>query len=295
MPDRAPSVPWGGGPLNRGWLLGLGEAVAPALSQRVSRALAESLAEAYAAHVPEARRALASNLRGAFPGLPPGGPEELAVRTLRAYARGVSDYLRASADPPRVFPQSPEASKRIASKGGKVLVTAHLGNWEVGGAFLAESVGPHWILGFPEPDPGLERFRSRRRERQGHRYLPADAVLQALPALRSSLERGESAVVLADRALGRDRAPVAFRGRPAHFLRSPALLASLAGVPLVPVAVMAEEDGTYTAWVGEPAWCGGDDGSVRAALQGTADFFGAVLERYPDQWYTFYPYWQEGP
>lgn len=295
MPDGAPKVSWGGGPLNRGWLLGLGEAIALSLPRRMSRALAETLAEAYAVHVPEARRALASNLRGAFPDLPPGGPEELAVQTLRAYARGVSDYLRAPADPPRVFPQSPEASKRIASKGGKVLVTAHMGNWEVGGAFLAESVGPHWILGLPERDPVLERFRSRRRERQGHRYLAADAVLRSLPALRASLERGESAVILADRAVGRDRASVVFRGRRAHFLRSPALLASLAGVPLVPVAVMAEEDGTYTAWVGEPAWCEGDDTSVRAALQGTADFFGAVLERYPDQWYNFFPYWQEGP
>ncbi|MEW5764799.1 MAG: lysophospholipid acyltransferase family protein [Acidobacteriota bacterium] len=295
MADRAPSIPWGGGPLNRGWLLALGEALAPAVPRQVARALAEAIAEAYALHGPEVRRSLASNLRGAFPDLPPGGPEELAIRTLRAYARGVADYLRAPVDPPRVVPRSPAATERMARQGGKVLVTAHLGNWEVGGAFLAASVGPHWILGFPERDPDLERFRSRRRERQGHHYLPADAVLRSLPALRSSLERGESAVILADRAVGRDRAPVVFRGRPAHFLRSPALLAALAGVPLVPTAVMAEQDGTYSAWVGEPARCGGDDGSVRAALQGAADFFGAVLERYPDQWYNFYPYWQEGP
>lgn len=295
MPEGGSPLPWGAGPLNRGWLLALGEAVALALSRPAARALAEGLADAYASHSPLTCRALALNLRGAFPDLPPGGPEELAIRTLHAYARGVADYLRAPAEVPPVLSESPQASRRMAEGGGKVLVTAHLGNWEVGGAFLAASVGPHWILGFPERDPAMERFRSRRRERQGHRYLPADAVLASLSILRRALERGESVVILADRSVGRDGARVVFRGRPALFLRSPALLAALAGVPLVPTAVMAEEDGTYTALVGESQRCEGDDASVRAALQGTADFFGAVLERYPDQWYNFFPYWQEGP
>lgn len=285
---------WNVSAFNTGLVFRVADLGCRLLPRAAVQAISDSLMDWYQGLRPEVPAAIADNLRLAFPGRPERDIEDLVARTFRTYGRGVVDYLRASHDPPRVQPEDGAARRLLAVPGGKVLVTAHMGNWEVGGHYLGRVVGRHWIVGFPESDPGVEAFRAARRAGSGHTTLVARQDLGTMFRLRAALEAGESVVVLVDRAVGSDRIEVRFRGRPSFFLKSPALLASLARVPLVPVAVMAEGSGAYVALVGEPATP--PPGTHPSALmQGPADFFSKVLERYPDQWYNFFRYWQEGP
>jgi KDO2-lipid IV(A) lauroyltransferase len=189
-----------------------------------------------------------------------------------------------------VIPEDGPGVRFLWSGRAKIIVTAHMGNWEVGGFHLGEILGPHWILAFPERDPGVDRLREAKREEFGLTSLHGGRGVGGLMELRQVLARGETVIVLVDRPIGKDRQEVIYRGRKTPFLRSPGLLAELAGVPVVPVAVMAEEPGTYRALAGEPTLSAGDPA---APLQAAADFFSATLERYPDQWYNFFPYWEE--
>jgi lauroyl/myristoyl acyltransferase len=237
--------------------------------------------------------AVEDNLAKAFPAKAPGEVQALAASTIRSYARGVVDYLQTGEASPRVIPRGAASGIMESLTGGAVLVTAHMGNWEVGGAFLGDAIGPHWMVGFHEQDAGVEDFRRAKRDASGHTTLFVGMGLPGMMQLRRALEAGGRMVVLADRALGRDAVGVDFRGRPSNFLKSPAVFSLLTGVPLVPVAVMCDAPGLYSAHVGEPfstADCGGD---ARVAMQRTADFFSGILERYPDQWYNFFRYWRE--
>lgn len=281
---------WDSATFNRGWVFQLSDLFCRNLPRTALYAISDNLMEWFSGWRPETFRALCDNLGKAFPSLPGGGAEDLAIRTLRSYGRGVVDYLHAENQPPTVVPSPASAKETLALPGGKILVTAHMGNWEVGGSFLGSAIGPFCLVGFPEPDAGVEAFRRRKRERGGHRTLIVGRGVSTPFHLRHALDSGESVVVLVDRAVGKDSVEVSFRGRKARFLKSPALLSHLTGCPVVPVAVMAEGGGDYTAYLGPAAAAGEDSGE---AMQRAADFFGAILERYPDQWYNFFRYWRE--
>jgi lauroyl/myristoyl acyltransferase len=282
---------WGGSAFNRGLVFRLAELGCRVLGRRAALAASDSLMEWYQGASPATAAAVARNLRLAFPSLHARDVEELTGRTFRNYGRGVVDYLTTETHPPVILPDDGSEERLRNVTGGKILVTSHMGNWEVGGLFLGRTVGPHAVVGFPERDPGVESYRKTKRGSAGLVTLSARSGLATLFRLREILGRGESIVVLVDRSAGADSQEVIFRGRPSRFLRSPALLATLASVPLVPTAVMAEGPSRYRALVGAPV----APGEPSKVMQDMADFFSGVLERYPDQWYNFFSYWREAP
>ncbi len=286
---------WQSGGFNNRWVFRLSDIGCRLFSRGALYTIADSLMEWYEGRQPGTADALADNLSKAFPALSRREAERLASATLRNYARGVVDYLRGGRDPAIVVPAG-DADEIVASlTGGAILVTAHMGNWEVGGTYLGRTVGPHWIVAFPERDAGVESFRRERRSASGHSTLNVGMGVEGMMRLRHALEAGERMVVLVDRAVGRDAVEVTFVGRRANFLKSPAVFSLLTGAPIVPVAVLCTGPGRYAAHVGRPyrtEECGSEPG---AAMQRAADFFSGLLERHPDQWYNFFRYWREEP
>lgn len=282
---------WGTSPVNTRGVMALSDFFCRIFPRPALYALAEASEDWYTRSHPELLNILEKNLRGAFPAWSPDEVVSVARRIPITYLRGVVDYLCARREPPRVLADQGAGVRLLtAGTGAKIVVTAHMGNWEVGGFYLGGNIGPHWILAFPERDPGMDRLRDAKREEFGLTSLHGGRGVAGLMELRAVLNRGESVIVLCDRPIGKDRHEVTFRGRRTPFLRSPGLLAELTGVPVVPVAVVAEGPGLYRALAGEPAFTGGDPG---APIQAAADFFSGVLEEYPDQWYNFFPYWEE--
>ncbi len=285
---------WNVSGFNQGWVFRLAEQCCCRIPSRIPYAVAANLMDWYQGFRPQVSAAVRANLAGAFPHLSPRRLDAFTDSTFANYGRGLVDYLRAGVDPPEVTARPGAAESLMGIGGGRILVTAHMGNWEVGGLYLGRILGPHCIVGFPESDPGVDAFREAKRRTVGHRTIRVRQDLSTPFELRRLLEEGGSIVVLADRSVDRDCVRVAFRGRPALFLRSPALLSALTGATVVPVAVVAEGAGRYSAHVGTPAVA---ESALSAGelMQGVADFFGGILEQYPDQWYNFFRYWREEP
>jgi lauroyl/myristoyl acyltransferase len=295
MSAADPTARWQAGGYNNRWVFRLSDAGCRTFSRSALYTIADSVMEWYQGRRPDTFDALADNLSKAFPARSRREVEALASATLRNYAHGVVDYLRGARDPATVTAEAGADAMIASLTGGAILVTAHMGNWELGGTYLGRSVGPHWIVGFPERDAGVETFRRERRQASGHTTLNVGMGVEGMMGLRRALEAGGRMVVLVDRAIGRDAVGVTFMGRPANFLKSPAVFSLMTGAPIVPVAVMCTAPGRYESHVGEPyrtEECGSDPG---AAMQRAADFFSRLLERYPDQWYNFFRYWREEP
>ncbi len=295
MSAKAPYEHWQASGTNSRWVFyaaGLGCRLLP--REKLYR-VSDSLMDWYLGKHPELLGSLEHNVLGAFPAMERKLAEALAEETLKNYGRGVVDYLRGLFDPPEVV-EDPDGARRLAScHGAKVLLCAHMGNWEIGGMALGKNIGAHTVVSFPERDAGVETFRQRRRAAAGLATFTAGGGLQNIFDLRSVLARGETVIVLVDRSVGKDGVQVRFRGRSAAFLRSPALLAELAGAWAIPAAVMAEGPGRYVALVGEPCRRPGERCAADVVMQRSADFFGKLLERYPNQWYNFFRYWREAP
>jgi lauroyl/myristoyl acyltransferase len=179
---------------------------------------------------------------------------------------------------------------------GVLLLTAHLGNWEVGGLMLAQVKQPIHVVLVPDIFPGVERERRRLHALLGvteirvdKSFVPALAVLRAL---------GENGIVAmqGDRDFNNTGVAVRFFGREAYFPRGPLRVAMASGATVLPSFIVQTPDGRYRAIVEEPLEVE-TAGDRDTALRRNLERYCAILERYvreyPDQWYCFFPFWDD--
>jgi KDO2-lipid IV(A) lauroyltransferase len=88
---------------------------------------------------------------------------------------------------------------------------------------------------------------------------------------------------------------VSLLGRPAWFLRTPALMAYLTGAPLVPCFIERIGRARFSVQPGEPILVSREiprEQAIGAAAQAFADQLDARIRAHPQHWYHFYPYWK---
>ncbi|HWV58363.1 MAG TPA: lysophospholipid acyltransferase family protein [Longimicrobiales bacterium] len=112
---------------------------------------------------------------------------------------------------------------------GAIVVTGHLGNWEIGGASLAARGIPMDVVAQRQANPLFDRMVVRARERLGMRVIERSRATKL--ALRS-LREGRAVAFVADQDARRAGVFVPFFGRLASTHRGPALMAVRTGAPL---------------------------------------------------------------
>jgi len=179
---------------------------------------------------------------------------------------------------------------------GVLLLTAHLGNWEVGGLMLARVNQPIHVVLVPDIFPGVELERRRLHQRFGVAEIRVDrSIVPTLSVLRAL---GQNAIVAmqGDRDFDNTGVAVPFFGREAFFPRGPLRVAMASGAAVLPAFIVRLPDGRYRAVVEEPLRIE-TEGDRDAALRTNLLRYVALLERYvrayPEQWYCFYPFWDD--
>jgi lauroyl/myristoyl acyltransferase len=183
--------------------------------------------------------------------------------------------------------------KVLQASRGFIVVTAHLGNWELAGRLLSTYGRRIHVLMAPEQDPAIQRFLREGMGDADIRFVTNEGgavFVQLLMALR----RGEVVAVQMDRATGhRSDVSVPFFGAPAVFPLGPLLLARAAQVPVLPCFCVMRPDARYEIWVDQALTIapGHEEAALRQMVR--------VLERYiamvPNQWYNFYDVWNPIP
>ena len=178
---------------------------------------------------------------------------------------------------------------------GFLLVTGHVGNWEMG----AVTLRGHDLR------PGRRRAAGARPERPGNAAAAAarlgvesiDIGSSMATAFRCgrAVERGRAVALLVDRAYPEDRVIVPFFGRPTPFLRSPALLARFCGCAILPGFFLRNPDGSYFNVWGEPLAADptlSPDEDARADHDARRRGPRGVVRAHPTQWFNFYRFWE---
>jgi lauroyl/myristoyl acyltransferase len=179
---------------------------------------------------------------------------------------------------------------------GVVLLTGHLGNWEVGGLMLAQMRQPIHVVLVPDIFPGVERERRRLHEVSGVTEIRVDRSFVPTLAVLRVLGQNGIVAMQGDRDFDNTGIAVPFFGRDAFFPRGPFRVAMASGATVLPAFVVRVADGRYRAIVEGPLTIeqGGDRD---AALRKNVERYVGILERYareyPDQWYCFYPFWDD--
>ncbi len=254
--------------------------------------------------LPDARDALRANL-GQVTECSGPAFDALCERNIEHFSLMIADYLlnagRASfadhlLDQWRGF-ENLEAA--LARGKGVILVTAHLGNWELGGNLLAEKGLPMSIITLEEPSSALSGWRQAHRLRMGIKTITVGpghdfAFVEMIQALR----RNEIVAMLVDRPYASSGTPVDFFGRPAEFSTGPALLWQHTDAAVVPAFVLRNERDLYTSFA-DPMLAFASSSNPRQTLQDNtqrlATYFETIIREHPEQWFNYVPIWNQTP
>ena len=243
------------------------------------------------------REAVMSNLRRvfAYQGQHPSDADlrRMARQTFRHFSKYLVDFFRyggiASNEVKRlVHVEHLEYLDECRALGrGVLLVSAHFGNWELGGCALAAMGYPIKAVVLPQPAENVDRLFQGHRRRHGLTVIPlGNSVRHVIRSLRNN----ECVALLADRDYSVHDTWVPFLGAPARMPRGPAWISHASGAPILPGFLVRRPDDTFLLRFHPPIRPAAheDSESIQRALS-------AVLEKEicqdPVQWLMFQDVW----
>ncbi|OLC39801.1 MAG: hypothetical protein AUH81_00155 [Candidatus Rokubacteria bacterium 13_1_40CM_4_69_5] len=271
---------------------------AAALPRRARLRLAVAIAAVVARRFSVERAVVSANVARILPHATPADRAALVGDVFRNFAVCFADLIAANRRALRLGPLLagvdglPHLNAAARSGRGIVVLTAHLGNWELAGRLLALQGGrPTHVVVAADQDPGVEHFL--RDAPAPVRFVVRRDHTSALPLL-AALRRGEVVAMQGDRALGtRGDVAVPFFGADARFPLGPFVLARAAGVRVVPSFCVLGADRRYTIEVSEPIDVA--PGGEHTALARWVAVLERVVRAHPEQWFNFFDVWSGAP
>jgi KDO2-lipid IV(A) lauroyltransferase len=225
-----------------------------------------------------------------------------ARRVFASFGMTMADYFHIGTRPPH------EAARLIARTDGEehlrevqlagkgaLLVTAHLGLFELGGLATALSGFPCTVVSLPEPSPGLTSWRNEFRAGWGVETIDVGTGPFSCFQIADRLRSGGCVAALIDRPRPDDPDRATLVSVPqgmAPFTPDILLVAMQCGAPVLPAAMLREADGTYRATIFPPFLVedrGDRAETLRHATQHVADQLFPLICSHPEQWYQFVP------
>jgi len=174
---------------------------------------------------------------------------------------------------------------------GVVILTAHLGNWELGGVVIAVMGIPFWVVALPHKNKQVDRFFNAQRAMKKIKIIPlGKAVRQCLDVLRAN----EAVALVGDRDFSDRGMILDFFGKPTHFPEGPAAFALKTGALIVPGFMLRNPDDTFTLKIEKPlefSVTGNKERDTKEIITKYVAIFEDYIRRYPDQWYIFRKFW----
>jgi len=181
----------------------------------------------------------------------------------------------------------------LAQGKGALILSAHLGNYDVSAVALALRGFPVMIVSKPLKLKAIERFWMEERSASGLEIsLNHESIREILKALRD----GKAVVFVLDQYASSEQIWPEFFGRPASTLSAPAILTQRTGAPVIPIFTHRATDGTHVIEI-HPALPFEERGNRDQTIEHNTQRYTAVIEaairRHPEQWTWIHKRWKE--
>lgn len=286
--------------LNNHRILGLARFVSRRLPRTAAYWLGRAVASIFHAFDQRGRNAVISNCHRIllFNGAenPEAEAKKMAGEVFRKFGQYLADFFRYERVMRNELPELVriEGQKHLedamAMGRGVIMVTAHLGNWELGGAIIAALGYPLTSVAFPERVGKTNELFQQQRMRRGMRVLTFGSAAKGALA---ALARGEIVAMLADRDFTMHRDTLPFFGAPARLPTAPGRISMRTGAPILPAFILRGADNRFDLCFQPPLHPNKNDDPIRAhkfirdAIQG-------AISRDPTQWFVFNDFWASG-
>jgi KDO2-lipid IV(A) lauroyltransferase len=248
------------------------------------------------------RHVIDANLRRAFPDRSLAWRTGVARRCHRHFGREAVATVRLSRSGAQVIANCTEVrgfgdlTEAHADGEGVIVVTGHMGNWEIGGAAVASRGVPLDVVVRGQRNRLFDDALTKTRGALGMQVIPQ---AQARSGVLRSLRRGRVVALVADQDAGGSGLFLDFLGHAASTARGPALFALRTGAPLF-LGVSVRERGfpqRYTVHLDRiPVVATGDrDSDVRATVAAYTEKLEARIREHPEQYFWHHRRWKSTP
>ena len=182
-----------------------------------------------------------------------------------------------------------------AEPGGFVILSAHVGNYEVAGYTLAAKTKRFNALVYGGEAQTVMQNRSHILTQNNIRMIPIQGDMSHLFTMSNALAEGESVSIPADRIFGSPRhVECPLFGETARLPLGPFAIAAQRDVPVIAINVMKESAKKYHIYIKQLEKEGNTlrERSRNLALQ-YAKNLEETIKDYPTQWFNYYEFWNE--
>lgn len=185
--------------------------------------------------------------------------------------------------------------RAVAGGRGAIIVTGHLGNWELGGAYLAARGYPLSVVVRRQGNPLFDAYLNRTRRSMGNEVVYDRDSVRRIP--RALGENRLVALVSDQGVLSLASTFVPFFGRLAKTPRGPAVFALRLGVPVIFGTSIRMPDGRFKVVFDDvPVNPTGDrDADVDRIVADYTSTLERWVRRYPGQYFWHHKRWKRQP
>ena len=247
------------------------------------------------------RRAVAEeNVAAAFPELDAGARRRIVAGMYRHYGEELAQFARFPVLEPadivrRMAVEGEHHLKEAVAAGrGVLILSGHIGSWEIMAARLAAVGYPLTLLVGPQRNRRVQEMFTRFRARHGVQVLVRGTDLRQI---FKALKAGRVVATLGDQDAGRNGWFVDFLGRPASTALGPYRIAGRAGAPLV-MGFCVRSGADWLGFAEPPLWPDPAQDEEIQARAWSAHYharLAAFIRAYPEQWFWVHRRWKSRP
>ncbi len=284
----------------------MGEFVALHLPLKIGYGIAIFISDVRYIFARQDRKAVKENLKAIFPEKSDREICRMRLRVFRNFAKYLVDFFRfRKLDLEYIkrnikIENSCYLDEALAKGKGAVILSGHIGNWELGGVVIALSGYPFWVVALEHKHKRVNDFFNFQRESKGVKVIP---LRKAVRQCFNLLKENEFVALVGDRDFTERGKVLDFLGKPTLLPEGPAAFALKTGAVIAPGFMVRNKDDSFTLRfeklievspdTSNRNFKNKDDEKLMELMVESKAVIERYIRQYPDQWYMFRRYWVE--
>ncbi|KJJ85687.1 lipid A biosynthesis acyltransferase [Candidatus Omnitrophus magneticus] len=185
----------------------------------------------------------------------------------------------------------------LAKQKGIIVVTAHFGNWELGGAVIAALGHDISAIIWEHKNKKINQLFTTRRANNNIKQIPLNQIRQCFHVLKNNGILG----IVGDKDYTGDLGETTLFGEKIFMPKGAAVLSLKTGAPIVACFVAREKNNKLKIFFEKPIWPdeitipsgrSEKNNAVKKIMNSCMSMFEKYIKLYPDQWYAFEKIWK---